>query len=73
MSYDEVDLIVKILQNEKNKLSDVEIAKLILTKLEHQKVQKAEVRSKYLEERDKGLDMTASCSGCYRPNFACKC
>ena len=88
MSDNQVNLIVKILLDEEENLSDGfnhytpsgekniylgEIAKLILTKLKQQQEEEAEVKNKKQEERDKGINPYESCSGCYRPNMACKC
>ena len=76
MSDEQINLISNILKNLLKDGSDGksdEIAKFIVAKLKQQQEEKVEVKRKYLEERDKGLDMYASCSGCYRPNMACRC
>jgi len=87
MSDTQINLIVAILKDKEYNLTDgstfytpddvktylTEIAKEILAKLfQHQK-EKAEVQRKALEERDKGINPYEYCSGCYRPNMACKC
>jgi len=76
MSDDEVNLISNILKDLLKDGSDGksdEIAKLIVAKLKQQQDEKAEAQRKKQEERDKGINPYASCSGCYRPNMACKC
>jgi len=76
MSTDQINLISNILKDLLKDGSDGksdEIAKFIVEKLKQQQEEKAEVRRKELEERDKGINPYAYCSGCYRPNYACKC
>ena len=73
MSSEQINLIVSILKDKEKNLTEtyfVEIANEILAKLKQQQEEKAEVQRK---EQDKGLNPNASCSGCYRPNMACKC
>ncbi len=73
MSTDQINLISDILKDLLKDGKPDEIAKLIVEKLMQQQEEKAEVKRKKLEERDKGLDMHASCTGCYRPNLYCRC
>ena len=76
MSKDQVNLISNILKDllkdGSNGKSD-EIAKLIVAKLKQQQDEKADVQRKEWDEVNKGINPYASCSGCYRPNMACKC
>lgn len=76
MSDDQVNLISNILKDLLKDGSDGksdEIAKLIVAKLKQQQDEKQEARNKLREERDKGLNMEASCSDCHRPNMYCNC
>ena len=73
MSADQVNLISNILKDLLKDDKSEEIAKLIVAKLKQQQEDKAEVKRKEQEERDKGINPYESCSGCYHPNMACKC
>jgi len=71
MSDKHVSIIAQIIQNAKG--TPIEIANLIIKALDEYKKQSIEQEIKIIEERDEGLNMNESCSGCYRPNFCCRC
>ena len=80
MDNDQVNLIVEILQNDKNELSNLGLAKLILTKLKQLQTEKAEIAQKKQDEKSKieaqmVMDgkMPFDCCYCYRPYYACIC